>query len=129
MKIKNLRNNLRKYKKPLLYALGTLTFLFLVAGIIVFNKREKLLDAAVLKAINKAKKSYDLNVKIGSYKFSGLSKVSFNQITVVPQGKDTLFKTEELEVGVSILPLIYGHVKISELNMKDALVSLIKKDH
>ena len=128
MKIKNLRNNLRKYKKPLLYALGTLTFLFLVAGIIVFNKREKLLDAAVLKAINKAKKSYDLNVKIGSYKFSGLSKVSFNQITVVPQGKDTLFKTEELEVGVSILPLIYGHVKISELNMKDALVSLIKKD-
>jgi hypothetical protein len=128
MKKVNVSNFFKRIKKPLIYTAGVLISIILVLGVIAFNKREKLLDAAVTKAINKAKKDYNLDVKIGSYHFSGLSKVNFSQITVIPQDKDTLFTTQNLEVGVSLIPLIYGNIKISELNIKDAVVSLIKKD-
>jgi hypothetical protein len=128
MKKINITSFFKKIKKPLIYIAGILITIILVLGVIAFNKREKLLDAAVAKAITKAKMQYNLNVKIGSYNFSGLSKVNFNKISIVPEGKDTLFTTQNLEVGVSIIPLIYGSIKISELNIKNALVSLIKKD-
>ncbi|WP_234461813.1 biosynthetic peptidoglycan transglycosylase [Pedobacter segetis] len=102
--------------------------LFLIGITIAFNKRQSLLDAAIAKAIKKAKTDYDLNVKINSYGFSGLSKVHFQNVSIVPDQKDTLAKINDLEVGVKLFPLIFGSVKISELAIHKALVFLIKKD-
>ncbi len=119
---------LRKYKKPLIITLVSVFMLFLIGLAIAFNKRQSLLDAAIKKAIKKAKTDYDLNVKINSYSFSGLSKVHFQSVSIVPDQKDTLATIKDLEVGVKLLPLIFGSVKISELDIHDALVSLVKKD-
>ena len=119
---------LKKYKKPLIITLISIFILFLIGIAIVFNKRQSLLDAAIAKAIKKAKTEYDLNVKISSYSFSGLSKVRFQSISIVPDQKDTLATIKDLEVGVKLLPLMFGSVKISELDIQNALVSLIKKD-
>jgi hypothetical protein len=128
MKKVKVLNFFKKIKKPLIYITGVLICFILALGFIAFNKREKLLDSAVAKVISKAKRQYNLDVNIGSYNFSGLSKVNFKQITVVPEGKDTLFTTQNLEVGISIIPLIYGDIKISELNISNSLLSLVKKD-
>jgi len=119
---------LGKYKKPLVISLVSIFVLFLIGIAIAFNKRQSLLDAAIAKAIKKAKTDYDLNVKINSYGFSGLSKIYFQSVSIVPDQKDTLATIKNLEVGVKLLSLIFGSVKISELDIHDALVSLIKKD-
>jgi hypothetical protein len=128
MRKKNSSVVLGKYKKPLLILIASIVILFLIGIAIAFNKRQSLLDAAIAKAIKKAKTEYGLNVKIDSYGFSGLSKVRFQSVSIVPEQKDTLAKIKNLEVGVKLFPLIFGSVKIAELDIHNALVSLIKKD-
>jgi hypothetical protein len=128
MRKKNNSVGLGKYKKPLLILIASIFILFLIGIAIAFNKRQSLLDAAIAKAIKKAKTEYGLNVKIDSYGFSGLSKVRFQSVSIVPEQKDTLAKIKNLEVGVKLFPLIFGSVKIAELDIHNALVSLIKKD-
>ncbi len=100
----------------------------IIGGAVAYNKRDALLKAAIAKAVSKAKTKYNLNVSIGSYGFDGFTSVYFKQVSVVPEGKDSLANIQDLKVGVKLFPLIFGHVRISELAIYNATVSLIKKD-
>ncbi len=102
--------------------------LFLIAGTVAYNKRDNLLKAAVTKGISKAKTMYNLDVKIREFGFDGLSVVYFRGISVVPKQRDSLAKVDQLKVGVKLFPLLFGHIRISELNITDAVISLSKKD-
>ena len=119
---------LRINKKTLLITLGIVVSVFVLLTIAAFAKRESMLDKAVSAAIRKAKSKYNLNVKIGSYKFEGLSSVNFNGISVVPENRETLSEIKNATVGVKLLPLIFGNIKISKFNLDDGSVSFIKKD-
>src|SRR5690606_11416170 len=87
-----------------------------------------LLVSAIDKGIRKAKTDYNLNVKIGSAAFSGLSTVNFTHITVVPQDRDSLADIENFKVGVKLLSLLFGDIKLSEITLYKAKITLIKKD-
>lgn len=118
----------KKYKKTILITLICFLGLFLIGGTIAYFKRDALLKAAIGKAISQAKSKYNLNVKIGSYRFSGLSTVEFKDISVVPEERDSLANIQELTISVKIFPLIFGKVKIRELGINDANIHLVKKD-
>jgi hypothetical protein len=118
----------KKYKKPLIITSSVLLSLILIGGSIAFFKREALLKTAVDKAITKSKSKYNLNVTIANYGFSGLSTVQFENVSVVPQDRDRLAFIKNFEVGISIIPLIFGDIKIAELAIENANISLIKKD-
>lgn len=122
------RFSFKKYKKPVLIILSVLFSLLLVTGMVAFFKRDALLKSAVNRAILAAKRKYNLNVKIGKYNFNGLSSVHFQDISVIPEQKDSLAKIQDFTVGVKLFPLFFGKVKISELSIHHALISLIKKD-
>ncbi|TKC00375.1 transglycosylase domain-containing protein [Pedobacter cryophilus] len=128
--MKNIFKNFsfRKYKKTLLIVFASVFLLFFVGGVIAYSKREALLKTVIEKSIAKAKSKYNLNVKIGSYRFSGLSTVHFENITVVPNQRDSLANIKNLTIGVKLFPLIFGKVKISELGIENSLISLTKKD-
>ncbi len=117
-----------KFKKYALITLSVLLLLFFVGAGIAFYKRDALLNSMVAKVISKAKSKYNLNVKIGSYEFDGLSAVHFTNISVVPDDRDSLAKITNVTVGVKLLPLIFGDVKIAKLDLNDALISLVKQD-
>lgn len=108
--------------------LSSIFLLAFAGGIIAYSKREALLKTVIEKSIARAKSKYNLNVKIGSYRFSGLSTVHFKNITVVPEERDSLANIKDLTVGVKLFPLIFGKVKISELGIENSLISLTKKD-
>jgi hypothetical protein len=118
----------KKYKIPIIIIASILLLLFLVGVSIALFKREALLKSMVEKAISKSKSKYNLNVAIGNYGFSGLSTVRFENVSVIPQGKDRLAFIKNFEIGISIIPLIFGDVKIAKLAVDDANISLIKKD-
>lgn len=122
------RVSFKKYKRPTLITLSVLFSLILVTGAVAFFKRDALLKSVVNKAILAAKTKYNLNVKIGEYGFTGLSSVRFQNISVIPEQKDSLAKIQDFTVGVKLFPLLFGKVKISELSIRNALISLIKKD-
>jgi Transglycosylase len=107
-----------------------LSFLILLAigGSIAYSKREALLKAAIKKAVTKAKNDYNLDIKIKSARFAGLRTVEFEDVSIVPHERDSLLRIQHLRVGVKLFPLIFGDIKLAEVKMNNAKISLIKKD-
>ena len=127
--IKSFRSfSFEKYKKTFLIILISIISLFLIGGTIAYFKRDALLKKAIAKGIALAKSKYNLNVKIESYGFSGLSTVHFQNISIIPDQRESLAKIDDLTVGVKLFPLIFGKVKIAELGVDNALISFVKKD-
>jgi hypothetical protein len=124
--IKNFKFRLNK--KKLLFSLISIIMLLFILIIIAFVKRDGLLKAAINKGIYKAKNNYNLNVKIGSYGFSGLGTVYFKDINVVPEDQPQLANIKNLKIGIKLWPLIFGNIKVAQFEMSQAAVTFIKKD-
>ena len=118
----------KKYIKIGAWFLGVFAIMVLGLGAVAYSKREALLQKMIAKAIAKADKDYGLKVKIGFAGFSGLSAVNFKNITVVPKNRDTLSNIKDLTVGVKILPLLFGDVKLSEINLNEGSVTVVLRD-
>jgi hypothetical protein len=118
----------RKYYKIALITLISLLVIIIIAGSIAYAKREAILRAAIERGISKAKRDYNLNVKIGSASFTGLSSVSFKNITIVPDNRDSLANIQNFKVGVKLFPLLFGDIKLSEINLDKGQINLVKRD-
>ena len=118
----------KKYLKIGAWVLGVFFIVCIALGAVAYSKREALLKKMVAKAIAKADKDYNLDVKIGSAGFTGLSTVKMTAISVVPKDRDTLVNLNELSIGVKLFPLIFGNVKLAELNLNNGFVSIVLKD-
>ncbi|MCX2432112.1 MULTISPECIES: transglycosylase domain-containing protein [unclassified Pedobacter] len=118
----------KKYLKIGAWVLGVFLIVCMALGAVAYSKREALLKKMMAKAIAKADRDYGLEVKIGSAGFTGLSTVKMTAISIVPKERDTLSNIGELSVGVKLLPLIFGNVKLSEVKMSNGFVSVVLKD-
>jgi len=118
----------KKYLKIGAWVLGILIVIAVITGSIAYSKREALLQKMIAKAMSKANKDYDLDVKIGEAGFSGLSTVHMTNITVVPKERDTLTTISDMTIGVKLWPLIFGNVKLAEMNLHDGKINLVFKD-
>ncbi len=118
----------KKYLKVGAWVLGVFLLLVISLGAIAYSKREALLQKMMAKAIAKADKDYGLEVKIGSAGFSGLSAVRMKNISVVPKERDTLSTINDITVGIKLFPLLFGHVKLSEINLDQGKLNVVLKD-
>src|ERR1700759_1666641 len=98
----------KKYLRIGGIVLLTIFILMTIGGTIAYFKRENLLHNAIDKATAKAKRDYNLDVKIGSAHFTGLSTIAFDHITVVPENRDSLLNINNFEVTIKLWPLIFG---------------------
>ena len=91
--------------------LATLLIIVLIVGYIAYSKREAFLQKELVKAEAKAKKDYNLDIKIGSANFTGLSTVSFSDITIVPQ--DRIDRDEFFQVVFvrNVIPMPCHNIK------------------
>ncbi|WP_183561712.1 transglycosylase domain-containing protein [Mucilaginibacter sp. SP1R1] len=113
-----------KYIRIAAFILIPLLLIFLIGGYITYSKRESLLQKAIDKAKAKAKRDYNLDVKIGSAHFSGASTVSFTDITIVPEQRDSLLHIKNLVVSVKLLPLTVGEIKLADVILQDGFINL-----
>ncbi len=97
------------------------------AGYAYFN-RERLLKVALERGIRKAKRDYQLDVKIASARFTGLTTVAFTGISVVPEHRDSLARIARVEVGVKLWPMLRGQIGLSSMMLQDGLVQVVKRD-
>lgn len=118
----------QKYYKIIRISIVSLLAIIFIVGGLAFAKREALLNSAIKKAISKADREFDLELKIESAKFVGLSSVNFKNITAVPRGRDSLAKIQNFEIGIKLFPLIFGDIKIAEINLDNGIINLVKKD-
>lgn len=106
----------------------SLFFLACIGVGIAYSKRESLLQTTLDRAIRKAKRDYNLNVHIGSARFTGLSSVAFTNVSVVPEQRDSLARISRVEVGVRFWPLLSGKVSLAAMNLENGLVQVVKRD-
>ena len=109
----------------------TLLGLFLLGSVgagIAYTKRESLLQTGLERAIKKAKRDYNLDVKIGSARFTGLTSVAFTNISVVPEHRDSLARINKIEVGLNFWPLVYGQIALSRLDLENGLLQVVRRD-
>ncbi|WCT12274.1 biosynthetic peptidoglycan transglycosylase [Mucilaginibacter jinjuensis] len=117
-----------KYIRIAVIVLVSLLIILLIGGAVAYSKREALLQKVISKAKAKAQRDYNLDVKIGSAHFNGLATVAFTDITVVPFQRDSLLKINSFEVSVKLLPLIFGDVKLSDVNLQNGYLNLTSKN-
>ncbi len=113
-----------KYIRIAVIVAASLLILFFIGGVIAYNKRGALLESAIVKAKAKAKKDYNLNLNIGSARFTGLSTVSFADITVVPDQRDSLLSIKRFDISVKIIPVIFGNIKLADVVLSDGHLNL-----
>ncbi|MGB4776309.1 MAG: biosynthetic peptidoglycan transglycosylase [Daejeonella sp.] len=110
------------------FILLSLVVLLSIGAGIAYNKRELILKTVIEKVINKAKRDYNLNVKIKDAHFTGLKTVEFTDVSVVPDKRDSLITIKNFSVGIKLFPLFFGNFKPSEIKLNNAKINLIKKD-
>lgn len=114
----------RKYLKIGLIVFISLLILVSIAGLIAYSKRQYLLESAIDKAKLKAKNEYNLDVKIGSASFTGLTTVNLKDISIVPFERDSLLHIKHFQVSVKVWPLLIGNIKLSTILMEDGKLNL-----
>ena len=113
-----------KYLRIAGIILFIIVVIVLIVGYIAYSKREALLQRELAKAELKAKRDYNLDIKIGSANFTGLSTVAFSDITIVPENRDSLLSIKTLSVSVKLLPLILGEVKLADVGLDEGHLNL-----
>lgn len=113
-----------KYIRIAGIAAAIIVIVLLIGGYVAYSKREVLLQKAISKAKAKAKRDYNLDVKIGSARFIGLSTVAFSDISIVPYQRDSLFSVKKFDVSVKIFPLIFGTIKLADVVLQNGHLNL-----
>jgi hypothetical protein len=117
-----------KYLRIAKFSIISLLAIIFIAGTIAYAKREALLNSAIKRVISKAKRDYNLELKIESASFVGIGSVQFKNITALPHNRDSLAKIESFKIGVKLFPLIFGEIKLSEINLNNGIINLVKQD-
>lgn len=106
----------------------TLLVLGIAGAVYAYNQRERLLGIAIERTIKKAKRDYDLTLRVGSARFTGLSSLSVTDVSVVPANRDSLTRIDNVLVGVRLWPLLVGNVALSELSVENGFLQVVKRD-
>ena len=110
------------------WVIGGLFAVLLILGIVAFAYRDSILSMGVKKAISKAKESYQIDLQIKNAHFSGFKTVAFDEITAVPEQRDSLVALHHLRLSVKLFPLLFGTIKLDELSLDRGFVHLVKRD-
>ena len=115
-------------KKWFIISVSVVLVVLLVGLIWGLSVRGAMLDKAIGKVKQKLKDDYQLNFEVGDYQFSGLTSVDFNRIKVVPDSAEQLAAIDKFEVSVKVFPLLFGDIRIANMELVNADISLVKKD-
>src|ERR1700761_572440 len=113
-----------KYIRLAVIIAAVLFVILLIGGYIAYTKREAILQHELVKAKAKAKSQYHLDLNIGSAHFTGLSTITCNNITIVPEGRDTLLNISHFDVRIKLLPLLFGKIKLANVDLQNGHLNL-----
>lgn len=126
--LKKLQTIISKHKKTIVIILGVALVVVGVLLAVGFSMRAGMLAKAMNKVEQKLRKDYDIEFKVRNAKFAGLSTVSFEDIELLPKDRDRLAQIERMAVSVRLWPLLFGDVKIGNLELMNSKVTLVKRD-
>lgn len=97
-----------------------------VAIILAFVFRDSLLQQAIAVVANKLDQDYDSSFTIRKAEFKGLTSVEMIDIILVPHGKDTLLRIDNIKTSVSLWKLVTGTIRLKDLTAENGYLQLVK---
>ncbi|MBD1398774.1 transglycosylase domain-containing protein [Pontibacter sp. JH31] len=113
-------------KKRLLIGAGVLLGLFLLLIVSLFVFRSRLLNYTINRVVEKVESRYPVDFTIGEAGFTDLTSVVLSDITMVPHGQDTLFRTDSVHAKVGLGSLFRGRIVLRELKVANGYLTAIK---
>ena len=115
-----------KFKRTFKFLKWTLILLggiFLLGIILIFIFKQNLADTALNKAKEKLKKSYNITLNYEGFQIKGISKINFSNIDVSVENSN-LLHCENFSLSPNLIPLIFGELKLSSIDIKDLSINL-----
>jgi hypothetical protein len=101
------------------WAIGIFSLL-LITFIVLFSFRARILKLVVKEVISRVEGKYPVKFTIGKADFSDYNTVRMEKIALVPIGHDTLMKTSNIDVEISVKSMIFFRPVFSELTIQNA---------
>lgn len=98
--------------------------LLLILFIGYFLFRNSILQWAFNRAVQKAERTYHLKVSAGAIAFSGFDVVTVNDITVQPEGADTLLILKHAQADVALLSLLKGDIAFDGISADSGALTI-----
>ncbi|NVO02060.1 MAG: transglycosylase domain-containing protein [Bacteroidetes bacterium] len=96
--------------------------------ILYFSFRNVLLHNILDKKIKAFSEKYPATLSVENSKFESLSSLSIQNIAITPTNKDTLLKVSSIHADFKLFSIIFGDLKVSNLEINKTFVHLVKKD-
>jgi hypothetical protein len=107
------------------WAIGIFSLL-LITFIVLFSFRARILKLVVKEVISRVEGKYPVKFTIGKADFSDYNTVRMEKIALVPIGHDTLMKTSNIDVEISVKSMIFFRPVFSELTIQNAYLTAKK---
>ena len=122
-------------KKRILYSLGGLAAVLVLALVLFLWKRQQLLNYALGEVKTRVERKYPVTLTLGRARFMGLKTVEIGGMSLVPTAAagpqaagDTLLTARRLQAGLSLRSLFAGRPVFSELQIERAHLTAHKDD-
>lgn len=116
----------RKKRRPVRTVILITGSLIVLVIVLSFALRNTILRTVIDKKLVTVERRYDLDISYSNARFSGISTVVLNDLTVVPNKHDTLLIVDSISVSIRPFDLMLNKLRFSELNMKSTLLSLYR---
>ena len=102
--------------------------LFLITLIVLFSFRARILKLVVKEVITRVEGKYPVKFTIGKADFSNYNTVRMEKIALVPIGRDTLMKTSNIDVEISLKSMLFFRPVFSQLTIENAFLTAKKQN-
>ncbi|MGI4864122.1 MAG: transglycosylase domain-containing protein [Janthinobacterium lividum] len=120
-------------KKRIIYSLGGLGAVLLLALVVFLWKRQQLLNYALEQVKTRVERKYPVQLTLGPARFTSLKTVEISGMSLVPTAAagpqaagDTLLTARHLRAGLSVRSLFAGRPVFSELQIERAYLTAHK---
>lgn len=123
-------NSILRFIKALNWRKILLIFAMVFAGfvILVFIFRGPVVRALIKNKVAGFNQSYNADLQIGDFSFSGISGALIKDVSLKPINGDTLLKVHSVYARVNFWKLLLFKVSLTDLELINANINLVKKD-
>lgn len=123
-KIENIHFNTKKILTVAAVILGVL----FVSALVLYHYKDRIITAYVLEKKQEIEKDKGIKINYRDFRVLGISGVSLQDLSIVPNDRDTLLRAKSISVKISLWHLLFRDIKINEFNTDDFNLTFIKKD-
>lgn len=114
----------RKINKVII---GSCFLLFLIVSIIYICRGNILRHIANQRIVH-LEQRYGLDIAYTDLNLKGINTISLQGLIIVPENRDTLLALQSLDVRISLWKMLWGNVRVKNVQMDGLVLNFIKQD-